>query len=637
MGEYSHRAVMPRSGPRFSGELAEDIIEAMPGGVVHVSTSGRILTANREATRVLGMSYDKLTRRYVEDFRTETFWEDGSPCPPEEYPVTRAIVTGKVQPETTLGIRRPDGELTWAVFRAAPVFSPKDGSVTGAFATFMDITARKRVEEELRKSEARFRSMAESVPAFLMTTDRELTVTFLNRMVPGVDVSAVVGHSALDFIDANDRERVRSRLLRVVHEGRIEAYETRTVDWLGATVYRVTAGPIRYGDEIRGVTMFAEDLSSYKEMEASLLLSDRLTAIGTLVAGVAHEVNNPLTYLLGNLELLRRNEALHALRDRIDDALNGAERIRDVVRDLVSFSHPNSDVITRLRVSEAVDLAERMARHELKRRARVVRDVEPVPDICGSSARLSQVLLNLLLNAAHAIEPGRVDENEIRISTRLLSPERIRISVSDTGKGIDRALVGRIFDPFVTTKPSGQGTGLGLYVCHNIVRSMGGAIWVESEVGKGSTFHIDLPILDSNAMTTEVARVASERAPQGLRILVVDDEPSIRAFLQSSLSAHNVACVNSGADAIVTLDTRSFDLVLCDLMIGDLTGLDIYEHVKATSPQLLKRFVFVTGMTLGELSKKVASLGAPVLQKPFSVEDLERIIARVCNANALSR
>jgi two-component system cell cycle sensor histidine kinase/response regulator CckA len=617
----------PPVDPRVSLEVNRRIFEAMPGGLVHVGADGNILGANAEALRILGLSYDAIKQRYTQDFAPETIWEDGTPCSPADYPVTRALLSGEAQPPATIGTRRPDGETSWAIYTAVPVRSPEDGSVTGAVVTFLDITARRRVEEQLRDSEARLRSIMESVPAFVLTVDRELRVTFANRLLPGVTPESVIGHCVGTLVVEDERPLLEAALERILRDGSTETLEVHAEEWLGHGLWRLSAGPVRYGDEIRGATLVADDITAHKEMEGRLVLSDRLTAIGTLAAGVAHEINNPLTYLYGNLELLRRSLTAGIHAQRLSDATDGAERIREVVRDLMTFSHPEGDTLGPLHISEVIDRAERMARHEFKHRARFVRDEVALPAVQGSKARLSQVFLNLLINAAHAIAPGRLEQNEIRVTTRRLSDSAIRISVSDTGAGIERAMIGRIFDPFVTTKPTGQGTGLGLYVCHNIVRSLGGTIWVQSEPGRGSTFHVDLPVRGESERPCNEARPSAGPLKR-LRILVVDDEPNILSFVQRTLAPHEVACVSSGAAAISALEGRAFDLVMCDVMMPDVTGLDVYEHTLRCTPELARRFLFITGVSMGELAANISAIGAPVLQKPFGVDELENAIAR---------
>jgi PAS domain S-box-containing protein len=615
---------------RASEELNRRIMEAMPGGIVHVAKDGNILQANAEALRILGLSYDALTHKYTRDFDTVTIKEDGSPFGHEDYPVTRALMTGQAQPAATIGVRKPDGATSWAIFTAVPVLAP-DASVSGAVVTFLDVTARLETEAAWRDSEARLRSVLESVPAFVITVDRELAITFANRTLPGMHPADVVGRSLLSMIAEPDREPTRASLMQVFATGVVQTLELRAGQGLGDANYRVSVGPVRYGEQIRALTLVIEDITRQKEMEARLLLADRLTAIGTLAAGVAHEINNPLTYLLGNLELLSYSfaDTQAVAATRVREALDGAQRIREVVRDLVTFSHRHKDEPGPVQVSEAINHAVRMAQHEIRHRARLVRDDGGSYLIRGSTARLSQVMLNLLVNAAHAIRAGHMEQNEVRISTRAIPGERVRITVSDTGQGIDRTLLGRIFDPFVTTKPMGQGTGLGLYVCHNIVQSLGGTIWVESQLGAGSKFHVDLPLASGEGPRAhEASAPERHQGPVGLHILLVDDEPAVRDFVQSTLSQHEVACVGSGREAILALEARNFDAVLCDLVMPDLTGLDVFAHTREHRPELAKRFLFVTGAGLNEQAA-IDALGAPVLQKPFTVSELEGALARL--------
>ncbi|WP_407667435.1 ATP-binding protein [Myxococcus dinghuensis] len=245
------------------------------------------------------------------------------------------------------------------------------------------------------------------------------------------------------------------------------------------------------------------DITDRKAMQAQLVVSDRLAAVGTLAAGVAHEINNPLAFVLSNLSFLavelkavarelpmgRISEMEEVLREAVD----GAHRVRQIVRDLRTFSRGDEDVATAVNLQAVLESAITMARGELKMRAQIIRDFQDVPLVEGSEGRFGQVFLNLLINAAHAIPEGRPEHNEVRI---VLRPEgaRVLVEVHDTGVGMTPEVRARIFDPFFTTKPVGEGTGLGLSICHGIVTGFGGEISVESEPGRGSTFRVSLPL-----------------------------------------------------------------------------------------------------------------------------------------------
>jgi two-component system, NtrC family, sensor kinase len=247
-----------------------------------------------------------------------------------------------------------------------------------------------------------------------------------------------------------------------------------------------------------------DSLRRLQETQDQLLFADRLATVGRLAAGVGHEINNPLSFILGNLRYvqdeLQRMERLPSdeedrreLLSAITEACEGAERVRLIAQDLKVLSRPDNAVHGPVELRMVVRGAAKMAAHEIRHRARLVEDCEGVPPVRGNEARLSQVLLNLLINAAHAITPGQMEQNEIRISARESVPGRVTLEVSDTGCGIPAENLGRIFEPFFTTKPVGVGTGLGLSVCHGIITSFGGDITVESEPGRGTTFRITLP------------------------------------------------------------------------------------------------------------------------------------------------
>jgi signal transduction histidine kinase len=247
----------------------------------------------------------------------------------------------------------------------------------------------------------------------------------------------------------------------------------------------------------------SDSLRQLQTTQAQLLFADRLASVGQLAAGVGHEINNPLAFIISNLEFVREELLrLDGLEGRVrselvmalSEAREGAERVRIIVGELGNLARPDSMETGPVDLGAVARSAEKMAMHLIRPRARLELEVDAAPSVYGNGARLCQVLLNLLLNAAHAIEPGQVQHNTIRVSARAEGAETVVLEVSDTGCGIPPENLGRIFNPFFTTRPVGKGTGLGLAVCHGIVASHGGEISVDSEVGKGSTFRVRLPV-----------------------------------------------------------------------------------------------------------------------------------------------
>jgi PAS domain S-box-containing protein len=257
----------------------------------------------------------------------------------------------------------------------------------------------------------------------------------------------------------------------------------------------------RSGRRLMGAV--ALDITERKAMQAQLVVSDRLAAVGTLAAGVAHEINNPLAFVLSNLSFLSgelhgvARELPHGrtaeMEEVLREAMDGAHRVRQIVRDLRTFSRGDDEVATTVNLQSVLESAITMARGELKMRAQIVREYRDVPQVEGNEGRYGQVFLNLLINAAQAIPPGKPEQNEVRLVLREAG-ERVIIEVRDTGSGMSPEVRARIFDPFFTTKPVGEGTGLGLSICHGIITGFGGEITVESEEGKGSTFRVSLPV-----------------------------------------------------------------------------------------------------------------------------------------------
>ncbi len=251
-------------------------------------------------------------------------------------------------------------------------------------------------------------------------------------------------------------------------------------------------------------TRLTESLEQLKTTQAQLIFSDRLASMGRLAAGVGHEINNPLSYVLSNLNYVHRTllefqerlpaEDREELLEVVKEAREGAERVRLIVQDLRTLSRQDDTAMDPVDLGAVVRGTAKLVSRELRYRARLVEEVEEVPPVLGSMARLGQVFLNLIINAAHAIAPGREDENEIRVVVRQSTPERVLVEVRDTGCGIPEENLSRIFEPFFTTRPVGEGTGLGLSVCHGIITSMGGEMTVESKVGHGTVFRIALPV-----------------------------------------------------------------------------------------------------------------------------------------------
>ncbi len=396
-----------------------------------------------------------------------------------------------------------------------------------------------------------------------------------------------------------------------------------------------------------------------KEMQEQLLVSDRMASVGTLAAGVAHEINNPLAALMANLDFAltdlkrfgeeaRSQETPGAPNDgardsgwvawlttRIDQVLEplreakeSSERVRIIVRDLKVFSRAEEERLGPVEVRRVIESSVRMAWNEIRHRARLIKDYGNVPPVEANESRLGQVFLNLIVNAAQAIPEGKADGNEIRVATRLEGVDRVAVEVRDTGTGIPEAILGRIFNPFFTTKPVGLGTGLGLAICQRIVTSLGGEITVQSQEGKGTVFRVLLPVAKTRAVDETPMpppRVLGRRG----RILVVDDEPMVASAIRRMLAKeHEVIPVTSAREAKDRFrNGERFDLILCDLMMPEITGMELHAELARTAPDQAERMLFMTGGAFTPQARQFLDVVRnPRVEKPFDFASLHALI-----------
>ena len=394
---------------------------------------------------------------------------------------------------------------------------------------------------------------------------------------------------------------------------------------------RVDFAPI-FGTDgaVIGGVGIAEDVTERKALEARLAVADRLASVGTLAAGIAHEINNPLAYVMLNLELLAKDPDLRAIsRTAVERAREGSERVRVIIRDLRIFSRIEEDRRVPVDVRDAIESALNLAKSELSARARLVRETAVVPPVLGDEARLTQVILNLVVNAAQAIPEGDPNRHTITVRSGVRAGW-VEISVTDTGVGIPPDLLPRIFEPFWTTKPVGVGTGLGLSIVHGIVGGLGGRIEVVSEPHVGTTFRVLLPPGPTTAPgDTPVLEDHPAVAPA--RILVIDDEHHFSEALRATLSRHHEVVVEPGGHAGVArlLRDDAFDLVICDLMMPELGGIGVLEAVREARPALVSRFAVMTGGAYDDEARGLFErLGVRVLDKPFELTEIDRLLAR---------
>jgi PAS domain S-box-containing protein len=384
-----------------------------------------------------------------------------------------------------------------------------------------------------------------------------------------------------------------------------------------------------------------EARETHDRMLRQLMLADRMASVGTLAAGVAHEINNPLSYVLTNLEMICEDlEGIDAggLSARLAecagmarDAQHGAERVRKIVRGLKTFSRAEDERRAVIEVTPVLELSIRMTLNEITHRARLVRAYGPIPLVEADDSRLGQVFINLLVNAAHAIGDGNPEGNEICLATGTDAAGNAIVDVRDTGPGIPADAIGKVFDPFFTTKPIGVGSGLGLSICHNIVTSMGGQLTVSNDESAGAVFRVTLPAA-SGPLAKAPAVVAREPTPsRRAAVLIVDDEGSVGQTLRRLLREHDVTAVTSAREALDLLaaDAR-FDVIVSDLMMPDISGMQLYDELARIHPDLVERVVFMTGGAFtGAAHAFLERVSNDCLEKPFTASAVRAAIQRL--------
>lgn len=417
----------------------------------------------------------------------------------------------------------------------------------------------------------------------------------------------------------------------------------------GSRHHEVRFVPIQDGEgRVSCVIGMLLDVTERKTVEENaqhadlrLIEADRMAALGGLAGGVAHQINNALAHMrlsigrLISLELSRKPVTpvqLHRI-ELLQDVREGVTRIERITRELKAFSRVDEGPIAAVNVRDVLDSAIEVASYEIRHRATVVRDFRMVPLARGTERGLRQAFLNILVNAAQSIPEGEAHLNEIRVLLRRDEEGRIVVEVRDTGAGIPPEALDRVFDPFFTTKPTGEGIGLGLSVCRDIVTALGGEIVAENGPTGGTIIRVFLQASDRPAASPPPPTLSPAAAIEeggASRILIVDDDRPVAAAMALELGAHDVVVAGSGREALEILrKDKDFDVIFCDLMMPELTGMDVYQAVKPLAPALADRFVFMTGGAFtprgNRFFDEVSNLR---IEKPFRSDDLQRVVRR---------
>jgi len=536
--------------------------------------------------------------------------------------------------------RCKDGTYRWLEWRSV---SDVDRGLV--YAAARDVTLEHESQRDLCELTESLTTTLNSIADGVISTNAEAAITRMNPVaekLTGWSASDAAGrplHEVLKIIDAPAGET-----LLVARDG---------------TTLPITSqrAPMQHPDgSVRGAVIVFRDVSAEKQakaaheqMQRQLIFADRMASVGTLAAGVAHEINNPLAYVMSNLEILveeiQRNRTVSPAQLAewsavAIEAREGTERIKKVVRGLKTFSRAEQERLAIIDVKPVLELAIDMAFNEIRHRARLVREFEDLPLVEADDARLGQVFVNLLVNAAQAISEGATQANEIRVVTSTDAAGRAVVEVRDTGSGIPAHVLDRIFDPFFTTKPVGVGTGLGLWICHTIVTGLGGEITAANRERGGAVFRVVLPAAERRPQAPAPAPTVARVPARGrAAILIVDDDRTVGLAFQRMLRNYDVTVVTSAKEALdLLLADRVFDVILSDLMMPEMSGMDLYDELAQHRPEAALRMAFLTGGAFTSAANAFLDrVPNERMERPFDAAALRDLVHKLVEARRNAR
>ncbi|MFC1954396.1 ATP-binding protein, partial [Chloroflexota bacterium] len=518
---------------------------------------------------------------------------------------------------------------------------------------YNDVTERKKIEESLKSSEENFRNSMDNSPLGIIIIGNVMKLPDGDRaeiLYANKAILDIYGYSSVEELKVIPlQNRLTPESLVLINEKTelwkttmpsLEKYEQDIINTSGQVRHlEAIADQVPWDNQNR-IQIIVNDVTERKRLEAEreeiqrqVQISSRLASVGEMAAGIAHEINNPLTGVVGFAELLIKRDLPEDIRKDVEMIAEGGRRVAEVVRRMLTFARQSKPYREEVDINSIIETTLEMRTSAMK-----VTDINVIdeldrelPKTISDGGQLQQVFLNIILNAEKEMSSAH-DKGNLRVKTERVNGI-IRISISDDGPGIAEENLEKIFDPFFTTREVGQGTGLGLSVSYGIINELDGTIHAESETGKGATFIIDLPIITEGEQP-ESDETGTENAPTGkpLSILLVDDEPLVNQYLNEALvnDGHEVKVITNGDEAIEEINSKDYDVILLDIKLPGKSGMEVYREVRKKSKSKLKKIIFITGDILGQDTESFLSRNkVPSITKPIDINLLRREIANI--------
>jgi PAS domain S-box-containing protein len=615
---------------QHSQERLERMFESATDGIIVTTLDGTVLKVNERAAQIIGYASD-------DELLGKSCFDCVAPSDHQKMAnnMQRVIKEGLIKrQEYTL--RKADG-TEFPAELSTNVIKDASGKAIGLITIARDITERKQMERL-------FKTVTNSSPVGICII-QDGNFQMVNpqfQKLTGYSEEELLGRDSLDLILADDRDTVRKNAIKMLKGELSSPYQFRVVDkngeyrWVMETVSSI---PYRGRRAILGnymdITERRQTEERERQLEQELNLAGRLASIGQLAAGVAHEINNPLTGVIGFSHLMLSRDIPEDIKQDLQVIHSEAQRVAKIVENLLVFAHQRKTGREYVNINDIINRVLELRTYEMK-----VNNIEvearlasELPLTIADAGQLQQVFLNIVLNAEHFMAKAH-NRGRLVVKTEEVNGN-IRASFTDDGTGISLENLDKIFNPFFTTKEVGKGTGLGLSICHSIITQHQGRIYAQSQLGKGATFVIELPIVAEPVQTGKAKETGKEpeKSP-GAKILVVDDEKAILTFLSRLLTGwgHTVETINNADTALERLKTERYSLILLDIKLPGMSGIELYHHIEKTVPALTRRVMFITGDVMeGTTREFLEKSRAAHITKPLDIEALKKMINHALN------